>query len=172
MGTAGCTEKLRAAGVLSGIFFMLTFFSGALCGLLLATGSVPEPVWIFYPASLSRSTGVERMLFPAAVLGGALLASTFRPLRPVIFGAGFLEAMSTVFCTGVCWQGWGLPGLWLACRLLLPRMLLFAVLTLLQLSGRAPLFRRLLYSAAMPVLFLVQHLLFPYFIAPLIPMMK
>ena len=172
MSAAARAEKPRTAGDLSGIFFMLTFFAGALCGLFLASGSVPIPAWAFDPASLAESGSLERMLLPAAILSGVLFAACFRPLRPALLGAGFFEAMSAVFCAGICWWAWGIPGLWLACRLLLPRLLLFAVLALWQFSCRAPLFRRFCFSTAMPLLFAAQYLLFPYFIAPLIPMMK
>lgn len=172
MSAAFRSGNVRTAGDLCGIFFMLTFFVGALCGFFLANGSTPVLTWASDPASLSGAGSAARMLFPAAVLSGVLFTACFRPLRPALLGVGFLEAMSAVFCSGVCWQAWGISGLWFSCWLLLPRMLLFAVLAVWQFSGHAAFFRCVCRSAVMPLLFLVQYLLFPYFIAPLIPMMK
>lgn len=104
MSAAFRSGNVRTAGDLCGIFFMLTFFVGALCGFFLANGSTPVLTWASDPASLSGAGSAARMLFPAAVLSGVLFAACFRPLRPALLGVGFLEAMSAVFCSGVCWQ--------------------------------------------------------------------
>lgn len=164
--------SFRTAGDLSSMFFVLAFFAGALCGFLLLRDVLSFSDAFWNEAFLIGPGNAEQIFLPAAVFSAALLVGCVKLLRPLLIGAAFLGAMSAAFSSGINWLAFGIPGLWLSAWLLLPRMLLFSVLAVWLFSTQAGLFRRICLSMTMPLLFSMQYILFPYFVVPMIQMMK
>ena len=131
MSAAFRSGNVRTAGDLCGIFFMLTFFAGALCGFFLANGSTPVLTWASDPASLSGAGSAARMLFPAAVLcllpPAATCASWCRVLgsdvrcvllRRLLAGVGHIRAvvlLLAAFAAYASFRGSGRLAIFRAC---------------------------------------------------------
>ena len=146
--------SFRSGGLYSGVslrivLLILAFLAGAASGLFLAE------------IALSRNLsalGADTLELPA------LRAHAFWP-------ACFLYSASCVYCAARFWSAWGTLGLRLSCWLLLPRLLLLGCVGVRLLFSASGALRRVsVLLLLVPLLFLIQYLLYPVFAAPLLQM--
>ena len=154
--------SFRSGGLYSGVslrivFLILAFLAGAASGLFLADT-------LELPALRAHA------FWPACFLAAALLCAGFRILRHAFFTACFLYSASCVYCAARFWSAWGTLGLRLSCWLLLPRLLLLGCVGVRLLFSASGALRRVSVLLLVPLLFLIQYLLYPVFAAPLLQM--
>ena len=168
--------SFRSGGLYSGVslrivLLILAFLAGAASGLFLAEIALSCNLSALGADTLELPALRAHAFWPACFLAAALLCAGFRILRHAFFTACFLYSASCVYCAARFWSAWGTLGLRLSCWLLLPRLLLLGCVGVRLLFSASGALRRVsVLLMLVPLLFLIQYLLYPVFAAPLLQM--
>ena len=168
--------SFRSGGLYSGVslrivLLILVLLAGAASGLFLAEIALSRNLSALDADTLELTALRAHAFWPACFLAAALLCAGFRILRPAFFTACFLYSASCVYCAARFWSAWGTLGLRLSCWLLLPRLLLLGCVGVRLLFSASGALRRVsVLLLLVPLLFLIQYLLYPVFAAPLLQM--
>ena len=161
---------LRFGVSLRMFLFILVLLAGAASGLFLAEIALSRNLSALGADTLELPALRAHAFWPACFLAAALLCAGFRILRHAFFTACFLYSASCVYCAARFWSAWGTLGLRLSCWLLLPRLLLLGCVGVRLLFSASGALRRVSVLLLVPLLFLIQYLLYPVFAAPLLQM--